>query len=197
MSTVVAFKHKDIVYLAADTQVTIGDSKRELKSLNCQKIWKVDGIDNCVMGGVGLLRDINYVHHCIKNLIPEEKIKLGEVNIGTIMGEVVPKIYDGIKAYTKHFDETQTQMLSSFFLAYKDKCYTITEDGNVDEVVDFSALGSGEDYAISTMQLSRGKTTEQKILDGLKAASDINLYVNDKYVIIDTKDTKLKYLDSK
>lgn len=50
MSVVVAIKKGDKVYLGADSQVTRGGTRGTLKNPNNYKIWKVIGVDNCLMG---------------------------------------------------------------------------------------------------------------------------------------------------
>ena len=70
MSVVIAIKKDNVVYMAADTMITYGDSKRHLYSESSQKIWAVSDTPNCIMGGTGYLRDINLIHHCTNELVP-------------------------------------------------------------------------------------------------------------------------------
>ena len=57
LSVVVAIKSGNKVFVGADSQVTRGSSRLSLSNPNNYKIWKVKGVDNCIMGHVGVVRD--------------------------------------------------------------------------------------------------------------------------------------------
>lgn len=57
MSVAVAIKKDGKIYMGSDSQVTLGGTRTTLKNPNNYKIWKVLGVDNCLMGSVGNLRD--------------------------------------------------------------------------------------------------------------------------------------------
>lgn len=49
MSVIIAIKKDDVVYLGADSYVTRGGSRMSLSNPNNYKIWKVRGVENCLM----------------------------------------------------------------------------------------------------------------------------------------------------
>ena len=68
MSVVVAIKQDDKIYIGADSQTTRGGTRTTLKNPNNYKIWKVRGVDNCLIGHVGNLRDANVVRYTLKQI---------------------------------------------------------------------------------------------------------------------------------
>jgi len=191
MSVTVAIKDKDIVYLGADTMVTYGDSKRYLRHPSSQKIWKIMDTENCIMGGCGYLRDINLIHYCTAELVPEAAVLKGDINIRTIMMNAVPTIFNTISEYSKIADPEEKGIKSSFIWACKDKCFVIYPDGNVEEVEDYAAIGSGADAALASLKNSEGMPILDRLYMALEAAADISLYVADPFVFINTDDTNL------
>ena len=193
MSVVIAIKDHGVVYMGADTMVTYGDSKRHLNSESSQKIWKVTDTPNCIMGGAGYLRDINLIRYCTQELVPEANIIKGNIDIGVIMQNTVPMIFESIRAYSKVVDsgEKSLQFGSSFLWAYKDQVFHIMPDGLVEEVDDYEAIGSGADAALASLKHTAGEPVYDRMLKALEAAADISLYVSNPYVVIDTKNCEL------
>lgn len=190
MSVVIGLKQNGKVYLAADTMVTYGDSKRYLRNLDAQKIWKVDSVDNCIMGGVGYLRNVSLIRYAPTSLFPEADILKGNINTGTLINFTAPTIastiieYDNIMG-TKSKDETS----SIFVIGYKDKLFSIWSDGEVEEYDNYIAIGSGADAALASLMHSEGEDADVRLVKALEAASNISLYVDGPYIAIDTEDT--------
>lgn len=200
MSVVVAIKEKGVVYMAADTMVTVGDSKRHLKDDSSQKIWAVADTPNCIMGGAGYLRDINCVRYCTSEIIPEINLIKNNLTIGTIMMGTVPVIFDTIRQYNQIINGEKTEdigMQSSFLIAYKGQCFHIMPDGLVEEIPDYEAIGSGADAALASLKHTQGESVYTRLYKALEAAADISLYVGEPYVCLNTEDTDLQeiYLD--
>lgn len=193
MSVVVAIKQDGVVYLAADTMVTYGDSKRHLNSDSSQKIWKVEDTPNCVMGGAGYLRDINLIRYCTAELVPEANVIKDDINIGVIMLNMVPIIFDAIRNYSKIVDigDKGTNFNSEFLWAHKDQVFHIMADGLVEEVEEYEAIGSGADAALASLKHTTGEPVYDRLIKAVEAASDISLYVSSPYVVIDTKNCEL------
>ena len=193
MSVVIAIKKDNVVYMAADTMITYGDSKRHLYSDSSQKVWAVSDTPNCIMGGTGYLRDINLIHHCTNELVPEAAIIREDLNIGIIMTYTVPTIFETIRNYTKVvMPENQPfEFCSSFLYAYKNRLFSILQDGLVEEIDDYTAIGSGADAALASLKHSVDEPVYTRLIKALEAASDISLYVSAPYVCINTKDTTL------
>lgn len=193
MSVVIAIKENGVTYMAADTQVSFGDSKRHLKSDSLQKIWAVADIPHCIMGGVGLARDLNLIRYCTSELVPEASILKNEINVGTIMLNTVPVIFESIRNYTQLVTgcDKDIPISSEFVLAYKDKVFDIAPDGTVEEIEDYIAIGSGADAALGSLKHTIDEPIYDRLIKALDAAAESNLYVSEPYVYIDTKDGEL------
>lgn len=193
MSVVIAIKENGVTYMAADTQVSFGDSKRHLKSDSLQKVWAVADIPHCIMGGVGLARDLNLIRYCTSELIPEASVLKNEINVGTIMLNTVPVIFESIRNYTQLVTgcDKDIPINSEFVLAYKDKVFDIAPDGTVEEIEDYIAIGSGADAALGSLKHTIDEPVYDRLIKALDAAAESNLYVSEPYVYIDTKDGEL------
>lgn len=189
MSVVIAIKENGVTYMAADTQISFGDSKRHLKSDSLQKIWAVADTPNCIMGGVGLARDLNLIRYCTSELIPEASVLKNEINVGTIMLNTVPVIFESIRNYTQLVTgcDKDIPINSEFVLAYKDKIFDIAPDGTVEEVEDYIAIGSGADAALGSLKHTTDEPVYDRLIKALDAAAESNLYVSEPYVCMDTE----------
>lgn len=189
MSVVIAIKENGVTYMAADTQISFGDSKRHLKSDSLQKVWAVTDTPHCIMGGVGLTRDLNLIRYCTSELIPEASVLKNEINVGTIMLNTVPTIFESIRNYTQLVTgcDKDIPINSEFVLAYKDKIFDIAPDGTVEEVEDYIAIGSGADAALGSLKHTTDEPVYDRLIKALDAASESNLYVSEPYVCMDTE----------
>ena len=189
MSVVIAIKENGVTYMAADTQISFGDSKRHLKSDSLQKVWAVTDIPHCIMGGVGLTRDLNLIRYCTSELIPEASVLKNEINVGTIMLNTVPAIFESIRNYTQLVTgcDKDIPINSEFVLAYKDKIFDIAPDGTVEEVEGYIAIGSGADAALGSLKHTTDEPVYDRLIKALDAASESNLYVSEPYVCMDTE----------
>ena len=57
MSIVVGLKHNNHVYIASDSQITVGEYKKPIRSVKSNKIWHPSGLPNIVFGTVGLVEN--------------------------------------------------------------------------------------------------------------------------------------------
>ena len=189
MSVVIAIKENGVTYMAADTQISFGDSKRHLKSDSLQKVWAVTDTPHCIMGGVGLTRDLNLIRYCTSELIPEASVLKNEINVGTIMLNTVPAIFESIRTYTQLVTgcDKDIPINSEFLLAYKDKIFDIAPDGTVEGVEDYIAIGSGADAALGSLKHTTDEPVYDRLIKALDAASESNLYVSEPYVCMDTE----------
>ena len=69
------------------------------------------------MGRASYLRDLNLRRHCTKELVPQANIIKEDLNVGVIMMETVPVIFDTMRNYSKIVDgEDKQQPFASSFL---------------------------------------------------------------------------------
>ena len=195
MSVVVAIKKDGVVYLGSDSQVTRGGTRTSLTNPNNFKIWKVKGVDNCLMGHVGLLRDACVIR-VMENLVREIDVIHDEVDFEYVVTRVVPKIIDELKEF--NYIETEGKfknMESKYLFAFKDKLFVIGFDGSVIEVDDYIAIGSGESESIgSLLTTNNDEDPETRIIKAIKASAAHDIYVDYPIVLSNTKDLEFKVI---
>lgn len=195
MSVVVAIKKDGVVYLGSDSQVTRGGTRTSLTNPNNFKIWKVKGVDNCLMGHVGLLRDACVIR-VMENLVREIDVIHDEVNFEYVVTRVVPKIIDELKEF--NYIETEGKfknMESKYLFAFKDKLFVIGFDGLVIEVDDYIAIGSGESESIgSLLTTNSDEDPETRIIKAIKASAAHDIYVDYPIILSNTKDLEFKVI---
>ena len=197
MSVVVAIKKDGVVYLGSDSQVTRGGTRTSLTNPNNFKIWKVKGVDNCLIGHVGLLREACVIR-VMENLLREIDVIHDEVNFQYVVTRVVPKIIDELKEF--NYIETEGKfknMESKYLFAFKDKLFIIGFDGSVIEVDDYIAMGSGESESIgSLLTTNSDEDPETRIIKAIKASAAHDIYVDYPIVLSNTKDLEFKVMSN-
>ena len=195
MSVVVAIKKDGVVYLGSDSQVTRGGTRTSLTNQNNFKIWKVKGVDNCLMGHVGLLRDACVIR-VMENLVREIDVIHDKVNFEYVVTRVVPKIIEELKFYNYLESEGKFKdMESRYLFAFKDKLFVIGFDGSVIEVDDYIAIGSGESESIgSLLTTNNNDDPEIRIIKAIKASAAHDIYVDYPIILSNTKDLEVKVI---
>lgn len=186
MSVVVGIKKDGVVYLGADSQVTRGGTRSSLSNQNNFKIWRVKGINNCLMGHVGNVRDACVVR-VMSNIVREIDAIHGEVDYEYIVRRVVPIIIDELKEYKYLADGVFNSMESRYLFAFQDKLFVINTDGAVLEVDDCVAIGSGESEAIGSLLTTiNEEDPNSRIVKAIKASAAHDIYVDYPIVLIDS-----------
>ena len=195
MSVVVAIKKGDKVYVGADSQVTRGGTRATLKNPNNYKIWKVIGVDNCLMAHVGTVRDANIVR-LIDNLVTDYDIYRDRIGYGFVVTSVVPDIFAALKqaGYLKD-EQYLDHMESRYLFIYKDKLFTINTDGCVLEIDDYVAIGSGEDQAIGSLLSTEGEEPQTRIIKAIKASAASDIYVDYPIILTNSKTTHFEIIN--
>lgn len=197
MSVVVAIKEGNKVYLGCDSQVTKGGTRTTLKNPNNYKIWKVAGVDNCLMGSVGNVRDANIVR-LMNGLVTEYNVFKNHVDYGFVVKKIVPDIVDELKQYGMVKDEKFVDFIdSSFIFAFQDQLFVIGRDRSVIEVDDYVAIGSGEDQAIGSLLSTDGDKPKDRIVKAIKASAASDIYVDYPIILTDTENTEFEVITEK
>lgn len=195
MSVVVGIKQDNKVYLGADSQVTRGGTRSSLSNPNNFKVWKVNGVDNCLMASVGNLRDACVIR-IMYNLISEIDVVKDRINFDYVVSRIVPKIIRELKEYGYLKDKDYFEGFDSRFLfAYDDKLFLISNDSSVIEIDDCVAIGSGESEAIGSLLTScNEESPEERIVKAIKASAAHDIYVDYPIVLINTAQTEFKII---
>lgn len=197
MSVIVAIKENDKIYIGCDSQATKGGTRTTLKNKNNYKVWKVIGVDNCLMASVGALRDACVIR-TMDNLITEYNIYKKQICYSFVVNRIIPDIIERLQDvhYLKKSDVFEC-MDSSYLFAYENKLYYIGCDGSVVEVDDCVAIGSGKNEAIGSLLTSIGQDPEERIIKAIKASATSDIYVDYPIIITDTENTEFKIINEK
>ena len=197
MSVVVGIKKDGVIYLGADSQTTRGGTRTSLSNPNNFKIWKVKGVEHCLIGHVGALRDACAVR-IMDNLIREIDLIHDCIDFDYVVGRIMPMIIEQIKNFGYIDDHIFQCMASTYLFAYKDKLFVISGDGSVIEIDDCVAIGSGESEAIGSLVTTCDETNAQvRILKAIKASATHDLYVDYPIVLTDTASTGFTVISEK
>lgn len=195
MSVVVAIKENNKIYIGADSQVTKGGTRSTLKNPNNYKIWKVRGVDNCLMAHVGNVREANIVR-LMDSVITSYDIYANRIDFEFVVKELVQRIFEELKRYGYLKDESFIEeMDSSFIFAYKDQLYTINSDGCVIEVSDVASIGSGKNEAIGSLVSTENEPAKERIIKAIKASATNDIYVDYPIILIDTENTEFEIIN--
>ena len=195
MSVVVAIKKDGKVYMGADSQVSKGGTRLSLTNPNNYKIWKVKGVENCLMGSVGNLRDACVVR-VMRGLVREIDAIKDEVDFEYVVGRIVPMIREELidYGYIKK-DGVFEGFDSSFLFAYQDKLYYINSDASVIEIDDCIAIGSGSSEAIGSLLTSMNiEDSKERIIKAIKSSATHDIYVDYPIILSDTESTEFDVL---
>ena len=195
MSVVVAIKEGNKIYMGADSQVTRGGTRLSLSNPNNYKIWKVKGVENCLMASVGDLRDACVIR-IMNGLVREIDALKGEVDFEYVVGRIVPLIKEELidYGYIKK-DGVFEGFESSYLFAFEDKLFYINRDASVIEIDDCIAIGSGSNEAIgSLITSSKEEDSEQRIVKAIKSSAAHDIYVDYPIILVNTETTEFKVL---
>ncbi len=198
MSVVLAIKENGKVWLAADSQATRGDEKMLLTDPNNFKVWRPKMHEHLIMGGVGTLRDLNIVSTVDvwfdEYTVVGSQLTAFELEFAEVVRTIVPALQNEMTSNGGHCK-------SSFFLAYKDKCFSIDADGCVVELYhegDWAAIGSGDtvaEAAYAVLHDIESISTKEKIIRAVGQSCEQDLGVNYPILIMNTQDTSLEIYD--
>lgn len=194
MSVVVAIKQDGKIFMGADSQSTKGGTRTTLSNPNNYKIWKVNGVENCLMSQIGTVRNANVIR-VMDELVTETADLKQTVDFEYVVKILVPKIMKELKTYSLNLRDSDglEKMNSSFLFAYHDNLFMIDAYGSVIEVDDFCAIGSGTGEAIGSL-LSTINITDpiKRIQEAIKASAAHDIYVDYPIIITDTESTEFK-----
>ena len=193
MSVIVAVKKDKRVYFGADTQTTRGSLKASSFLENNFKLWKVKGVNNCIMGSVGTVREACVIK-VMKNLVSELDVLHDNINYDYVVEELFPKIVRRLDqfGYTKDLDKNSV-MDSTMLFGYQDKLYLLSWSGCVTEIDDCVAIGTGGDEALGSLSTTvKEDNVEKRIIKAIKTSVAHDIYVNYPLILIDTKDMNFK-----
>ena len=197
MSVVVAIKKDNKVYMGCDSQITSGGTRSTLSNPNNYKIWKVQGVENCLMGSVGYVRDACLIR-TMDSLVTDYNVYKKHICFDFVVNIIVPDIIDRLaKARYIKSDGVFEGMNSSFLFAFQDQLFHISSDGSVIEVDDFIAIGSGKNEAAGSLLSTDGLNPEERIIKAIKASAANDIYVDYPIIMTNTEKTEFDVITEK
>lgn len=196
MSVAVGVKKDGVVYLGVDSQATKGGTRITLTNPNNYKIWKVKGVDNCLIAHVGRVRDACVIR-VIDDLIKEIDVIINRIDYDYVVTRIVPRLVTELRDYDYLSSEGGFKEFDSKFLfAYKDKLFLIEYDGAVIEVDDVITIGTGSNEAMgSLITTNKEKDCETRIVKAIKASSINDIHVDYPIIIGNTNSNKFKIFE--
>ena len=166
---VVAIKKGGTVYMGCGPRYTSGGTTISLWNLNDIPVWKVEGIDNCLMGCAGSLRESCLVR-TMDDLASDFDVFNHQINFNMVVNKVVPMIVSRLeKARYIPSEGTFEGMNCEYIFAYRDNLFIINRDGSVLEVDDFAVVGDDNNKARESLISTRGQAAKTRIIQALKA----------------------------
>jgi ATP-dependent protease HslVU (ClpYQ) peptidase subunit len=157
MSVVAVKKYPDKIVLGADSQVTIGQNKDKIS-----KIFKIN--EEFGFGVVGLAKD------CMLFYYFQQTNKIKETN-------TIEDIYDYLLKYAD-FVKDKTGVWgaeSQFLIVNKNKAFKASIN-YVEEIEDYCAIGSGEDFAQTALYFNKD------VEEAIKVACDLTIYCGEPII---------------
>ena len=193
MSVVVAIKDGDKVWMACDSQVTMGYStKKTLTNPNNYKICRPEKEKNTLVGVVGDLKLQNIIR--VQDEFIDELTKLkDEFNFKYVVTKIIPKIFELAKEswlVEKEKDQNFYYFNGGLIFAHKDKLYSISSDGCVTEIDDYCADGSGFRLALGYLN-QHNEDKKDAIIKAVKSACETDNFVNYPIIVMNTKDEEV------
>ena len=192
MSIVVGLKHHQRVYIASDSQITVGDYKKPLRSVKSLKIWHPNEMPNIVLGSVGLVRERNVLQASSDLINHQTCAQVWSFDVHHVVNHIIPEMFE---LFEKHKILPESKGMRKFnnqyLLAVDDQLFEIGYNGSVIEIDSFTAIGSGD---VEAMAYLSGTTIEDPIetlAKAIQAAKMQNLYVDDPIKMTSTISTKV------
>lgn len=187
MSVVIGLKYKEGIAIAADKQVSYGNTKSD----NATKLQYFK-YSNSVLGVVGYLRDCN-IMRTIDEIMPYKDIlDKTEIDELYVIKTIVPIIQSTLRQNKRLSSKNDIESMDSIMLfCTKDKMFEVGEDFSVLEIEDYYfAIGCGDDktsgYLISVGDTSSKTKKEitEILQETIKKGCEKDIYINDKVDII-------------
>ena len=188
MSVILAIKKNDRIYLAADTQISCGDTRITTLTSFDRKIHKLD--NGILLGITGAVSSAQIV--CAYSeifTVPED----GIITKKHIVQNIIPKLR---KLYSDRgmLEENENEpdsLPNTFVLAYKDKLFFIANVFSVTVIEHYVAIGAGADVTLYGLSRLDGEECDEdalkeKLLELLILSASRVRSVGAPFYLIDT-----------
>jgi hypothetical protein len=151
------------------------------------KFWGVKGIENTIMAYVGPNKRIANILRAEDDIVEQKSI-----TFNTVVTKIVPKLRKVLLDF-KLIVRDDYSLQGQYLLAYKDKIFTIGNDGFVQEVNDFCALGSAERNGYGSLNTSNhtNLTSEERIIRAINSSYNNDYKISFPIIIGHTKSSDI------
>ena len=197
MSLVIGIVDEEKVIMASDSQVTVNGGVRKVSGIKENyKIWHPDDKQDLIMGSIGNVREMNSTKS-IENLVEELDYLKGDIDMKTISKKVIKKILKELKdSNIIEFKDNVLRMNNDYLFAYKEKLYQIFSSGAVIRIDKYSAIGSGSNEALASLNNSEGKDPIERIKLAMAASSRNDIFVDYPLIIGTTESEEFTAIES-
>ena len=197
MSVLVAIKDKDRVVVGVDTRMS-GGNDSYIDSYNQRpKAFHVDKDRTVIVGGVGNIALVDLLGNVMEEHLP----KIKEIDRKYIVRYIVPDLVVDLGNYSlkSYNSESPYFMDGTLFIGINNRGYAIHGNGTVDELVDYIAMGSGQDAASGSLYTTSSfvMSPEGRIDYAIKAAGNIVNTVSPTPICGDTKGKHFGLLENR
>lgn len=194
MSVVVGYVSGDKVIMGCDSQVTGYYTKHTLTNKNNFKIFKPTKNNDVLIGLCGSLRDLNLLY-CIEEYIEELANYKDIVDFKYMVTKVIPKIFEILKDVLIEDKDKIKYMNSELLFAYKNQLYKIGQYGDIIQVDDFCAIGSGNELVEGYLNCCMDTKDEDRVIRSIISACKNSLHVGYPIITMNTQDDEVKIIN--
>ena len=141
-----------------------------------------------VIGGEGEYRIIDFVKY-LGGILPEKSTTL---TTSELYNGFLPKVYDSLLKMHYIEESKAFNFDTKFMVARKNKAFLI-DHGNVQEIGEEEVTGPGEEIAIASLLLTKGKPGLYRVMHAFDSTSKKSDRVGRNILVADTSKKEVKY----
>lgn len=167
MTCIIGLKDNKQIVMGSDSRIMSGNF---IFNSNSNKIIE---FENMLIGFCGSCR----IHDTINSSFVMPDNSAGKSDLQYLQSTFVNAIRECLEcAKTSFVEENSTASMdkSALLILYHDKFYTVECDYSILEYSDFVAIGSGSDFALGALEVTKGLEPELRVTKALEAACKFN-----------------------
>lgn len=182
-------KDKDRVYMALTVvEANINNFDFETHyTKNNALLFKLKSHKNCIVG--------QDAHNMLSDIIKfNPDIFDSDIDMDNLVQNTIPKLKEFAKNY-KCFENNNNEFRRKVFVAQNDKAFMINYNGYVQEIENFEVIGDyGRDICFGSFEQTKDLPAMDRIKKAVNDFSRVNCEKPCDFVVIDTKNTKLRFV---
>jgi ATP-dependent protease HslVU (ClpYQ) peptidase subunit len=143
MSVVAARKYHDKLFFAADSIRVSGFYRKETQRVAGHQQGKLFEVNGLIIGSVGYIMELNFMQMFARNHKPTA------ATTDSVL-EFMLEFYGWAKAKDNEFGKR-----NEYLIGIENEIFRVVDTYLVEKINEFSAIGAGEDYALTAMYLDK------------------------------------------